>query len=75
MRTTSAAFEARGRSSRGRLGGGRDGYCSESDAKIITSKVSVRLEYAVAKLACEVALMNMTKVSDLFAVIIRPFNI
>lgn len=56
-------------------GGGRDGYCSETDAKIITPKVSVRLEYAVAKLACEVALMNMTKVSDLFAVIIRPFNI
>jgi nucleoside-diphosphate-sugar epimerase len=56
-------------------GGGRDGYCSENDAKIITPKVSVRLEYAVAKLACEVALMNMTKVSDLFAVIIRPFNI
>lgn len=56
-------------------GGGRDGYCSENDSKIITPKVSVRLEYAVAKLACEVALMNMTKVSDMFAVIIRPFNI
>jgi UDP-glucose 4-epimerase len=56
-------------------GGGRDGYCSETDAKIITSKVSVRLEYAVAKLASEVALMNTCKVSDLYAVIIRPFNI
>ena len=56
-------------------GGGRDGYCSENDAKIITPKVSVRLEYAVAKLACEIALINTTKVSDLFAVIIRPFNI
>jgi UDP-glucose 4-epimerase len=56
-------------------GGGRDGYCSENDAKIITPKVSVRLEYAVAKLACEVALINTTRVSGLFAVIIRPFNI
>jgi UDP-glucose 4-epimerase len=56
-------------------GGGRDGYCSENDAKIITPKVSVRLEYAVAKLACEIALINTTKVTDLFAVIIRPFNI
>jgi UDP-glucose 4-epimerase len=56
-------------------GGGRDGYCSENDNKIITPKVSVRLEYAVAKLACEIALMNTCKVSDLFAVIIRPFNI
>jgi nucleoside-diphosphate-sugar epimerase len=56
-------------------GGGRDGYCSENDAKIITPKVSVRLEYAVAKLACEIALVNTVKVSDLFAVIIRPFNI
>jgi UDP-glucose 4-epimerase len=56
-------------------GGGRDGYCSENDAKIITPKISVRLEYAVAKLACEIALINTTRVSDLFAVIIRPFNI
>jgi UDP-glucose 4-epimerase len=56
-------------------GGGRDGYCAESDAKIIPPKISVRLEYAVAKLACEVALANTTRVSDLFAVVIRPFNI
>jgi UDP-glucose 4-epimerase len=56
-------------------GGGRDGYCSENDNKIITPKTSVRLEYAVAKLACEIALVNTCKVSDLYAVIIRPFNI
>jgi UDP-glucose 4-epimerase len=56
-------------------GGGRDGYCAETDAKIIPPKVSVRLEYAVAKLACEVALINTTRVSDFFAVILRPFNI
>ena len=56
-------------------GGGRDGYCSENDAKIITPKISVRLEYAVAKLACEVTLMNMAKVGQIDVVIIRPFNI
>ncbi len=56
-------------------GGGRDGYCSENDSKIITPKISARLEYAVAKLACEIALVNTCKVTDLFAVIIRPFNI
>lgn len=56
-------------------GGGRDGYCSEKDAKIITPKTSVRLEYAVAKLACEISLINTTKVSDLHITIVRPFNI
>lgn len=56
-------------------GGGRDGYCAEGDSKIIPPVVSVRLEYAVAKLACEVALMNTARVSDLFSVIVRPFNI
>ena len=56
-------------------GGGRDGYCAEGDSKIIPPVVSVRLEYAVAKLACEVALINTARVSDLYAVIIRPFNI
>jgi UDP-glucose 4-epimerase len=56
-------------------GGGRDGYCSENDSKIITPKISARLEYAVGKLACEISLVNMCRVSDLFAVIIRPFNI
>lgn len=56
-------------------GGGRDGYCSESDAKIITPKVSVRLEYAVAKLASEVALVNMSRSQGLHCAIIRPFNI
>jgi nucleoside-diphosphate-sugar epimerase len=56
-------------------GGGRDGYCSENDSKIITSKVSVRLEYATAKLASEIAMVNMARVSDLDVVIVRPFNI
>jgi len=56
-------------------GGGRDGYCSERDSMIIPPKISVRLEYAVAKLASEVALMNMTKVSEFHATIVRPFNV
>ena len=56
-------------------GGGRDGYCSEKDSMIIPPKVSIRLEYAVAKLGCEVAMMNMTKVTELDARIVRPFNV
>jgi nucleoside-diphosphate-sugar epimerase len=56
-------------------GGGRDGYCSEKDSKIIPPKISVRLEYAIAKLGTEVALTNLTKVSDFHATIVRPFNV
>lgn len=56
-------------------GGGRDGYCCERDSMIITPKVSPRLEYAVAKLGCEVALINMVRVERLYATIIRPFNV
>lgn len=56
-------------------GGGRDGYCSERDFKVIQPKVTVRLEYAVGKLAAEIALINTTKVSALHACIIRPFNV
>src|SRR5213594_2701455 len=39
-------------------GGGRDGYCSERDFKVIQPKVTVRLEYAVGKLAAEIARIN-----------------
>jgi UDP-glucose 4-epimerase len=56
-------------------GGGRDGYCSEKDSKIIPPKVSVRLEYAVAKMAAEVALINTSRTASLDVVIVRPFNI
>lgn len=56
-------------------GGGRDGYCSENDSMIIPPKISARLEYAVGKLGTEVALMNMTRVTDLHATIVRPFNV
>jgi nucleoside-diphosphate-sugar epimerase len=56
-------------------GGGRNGYCSENDSMIIPPKASVRLEYAVAKLACEVALMNQAISRKLHVVVIRPFNV
>jgi UDP-glucose 4-epimerase len=56
-------------------GGGRDGYCSERDFKVIQPKVTVRLEYAVGKLAAEMALINTTRVTPLRACIVRPFNV
>lgn len=56
-------------------GGGQEGYCSETLAKIIPPKTSARLEYAIGKLAGETALINRTRVSPLNACIVRPFNI
>jgi UDP-glucose 4-epimerase len=56
-------------------GGGRDGYCSERDFKVIQPKVTARLEYAVGKLAAEIALINTTRVTPLQACVVRPFNV
>lgn len=56
-------------------GGGRDGYCSERDFKMIQTNVTVRLEYAVGKLAAEISLMNLARVSPLKVSIVRPFNV
>jgi UDP-glucose 4-epimerase len=56
-------------------GGGRDGYCAERDFKIVQPKVTVRLEYAIGKLAAEIALINTTRVAPLAASIVRPFNV
>jgi UDP-glucose 4-epimerase len=56
-------------------GGGQEGYCSEEFAKIIPAKTTVRLEYAIAKLAAETAIQNTSTVGTLDAVIVRPFNI
>jgi len=56
-------------------GGGQQGLCAEEMPRIIQAETTVRLEYAVAKLAMETALINMTKVSPLQAVIVRPFNV
>jgi UDP-glucose 4-epimerase len=56
-------------------GGGQEGFCSESMARIVPARSSARLEYAVGKLAAETALLNMCQVTDLNASIVRPFNI
>lgn len=56
-------------------GGGRDGLCAETDSKVITPNPSPRLEYAVGKLASEVALMNIARSGRLHATIVRPFNV
>lgn len=56
-------------------GGGQQGLCAEDMPRIIQAETTVRLEYAVAKLAMETALINLTKTSPLQAVIVRPFNV
>ena len=56
-------------------GGGKEGLCVEDAPKIVPGETSIRLEYAVGKLASEVALANMCVVHGLNAVIVRPFNI
>lgn len=56
-------------------GGGRDGYCSEKDFKVIQANVTVRLEYAVGKLAAEISLINTALVTPLKVSIVRPFNV
>lgn len=47
----------------------------EDDPKIIGTKPSARMEYAVAKLAGEVAVINAARATDDYAVIVRPFNV
>jgi UDP-glucose 4-epimerase len=56
-------------------GGGRDGLCDESDAKIVPAETSFRVEYAVGKLAAETALVNLHTRAGLDVVIVRPFNV
>ena len=57
-------------------GGGDDnGLCSELTPKIFKHNVNMRMEYAIAKLAAETAIVNTCKMTDLYAVIIRPFNV
>lgn len=51
------------------------GVSSEEDPKIISPHASARLEYAVGKLAAEIALINQAKTAGLDVVIVRPFNI
>jgi UDP-glucose 4-epimerase len=56
-------------------GGGREGLCAEDDNKIVPANTSFRLEYAVAKLAAETALINLQSRDGLDVVVVRPFNI
>ena len=56
-------------------GGGQQGYCPESTPKIVPAETTVRLEYAIGKLAAETAIVNTTRVTDLRASIVRPFNV
>ena len=56
-------------------GGGQDGYCSEEMPPIIPVEASARLEYAIGKLASEIAILDHAKAGNLDAVIVRPFNI
>jgi len=56
-------------------GGGQNGYCSENLPKIVPAKTTVRLEYAIGKLAAETAIINTCQVTSLKASIARPFNV
>lgn len=56
-------------------GGGIDGLCSEDTPRIVPSQTTVRLEYAVGKIAAETALINICRIKGLRGVIVRPFNI
>jgi UDP-glucose 4-epimerase len=56
-------------------GGGQEGFCTETMAKIVQADASPRLEYAVGKLATEIALLNLYKTRGLDVKIVRPFNI
>jgi len=52
-----------------------EGTQAEDIDKIVPSKYTVRLEYGVAKMACEVSLSNLALTTDLKVNIVRPFNI
>jgi len=56
-------------------GGGQDGLCSEDMPRRFEATPTVRMEYAIAKLAAETAIINTCKVAPLRASIVRPFNV
>lgn len=56
-------------------GGGQSGYCAESIPKIVPANTTVRLEYAIAKLAAETAIINRCRSRGLLCSIVRPFNV
>lgn len=56
-------------------GGGKNGLCGEDSPRVVKPGASARMEYAAAKLACEVAVENLCRAHRLDAVTIRPFNV
>lgn len=56
-------------------GGGRDGECREDMSCVISPTATARLEYAVAKLAIEIALRNLCRRNGAEVCVIRPFNV
>lgn len=56
-------------------GGGKDGACGEDVPRVFMPEATVRQEYAAAKMAAEISIINTTRVTHLNAVIIRPFNV
>lgn len=56
-------------------GGGVNGLCSETTARIVPAETTIRLEYAVGKIAIETAVLNTGKVKQLSNTVIRPFNV
>ena len=56
-------------------GGGQSGYCPETTPKIVPANTTVRLEYAIAKLAAETAIINTCRAKNLQATIVRHFNV
>ena len=56
-------------------GGGQSGFCPENTPKIVPAVTTVRLEYAIAKLAAETAIINNCRTNGLNASIVRPFNV
>jgi UDP-glucose 4-epimerase len=56
-------------------GGGVNGLCSESTNRIVPAKTTIRLEYAVGKIAIETGVINKSVTEGLSSTIIRPFNV
>ena len=56
-------------------GGGVNGLCAETTARIVPAETTIRLEYAVGKIAIETAVLNTGKMKRLSNTVIRPFNV
>lgn len=56
-------------------GGGVNGLCSENTSRIVPAETTIRLEYAVGKIAIETAILNTGKMKNLSNTVIRPFNV